>query len=132
MKRAYIDASAIVGLHFHEAAGAGLWKRIRTFDQLISSALTVAEVLAALKREKRSLSEADGLLDRVSMFTPDSSLREECEEALKHGSLRGADLWHVATALAIAGRKHRKALMFITLDDQQGEVCAELGFNVLP
>lgn len=132
MKRAYVDASVLVGLHFHERAAAGLWKRLRGFEQLISSAIVTAELLSSLSREGRPLKEADAILARFATFAPDVSLREECEEALAHGKLRGADLWHVACALAIAGRRLRKALTFFTLDASQAAVAAALGFEVLP
>ena len=43
------------------------------------------------------------------------------------GQLRGADLWHVATALYVAGEADR--LCFVTLDQRQRDAAAALGFQ---
>ena len=41
-------------------------------------------------------------------------------------------LWHVAAALALAGKRGRKALTFCSLDVAQGDVARALGFAVTP
>ena len=43
-------------------------------------------------------------------------------------ALRGADLWHVATALYIFDEPSE--VTFLTLDRRQGEVAGALGFQV--
>lgn len=129
MKRAYVDTSVLVGMHFHEPGARALRKRLGAFDELISTTLVVAEIIAVLRREGRSVHEADMLLSGVSVFVPDGTLRAECEEAAAVRPLRGADLWHLASALALAGRKQRKVLTFITLDGNQAAAAATLGFR---
>lgn len=132
MKRAYVDTSALVAVHFGEPTAPRVARFLKSQDQLLSATLVTAELLAALAREGRPLDQADPLLRRVSLFAPDGPLRPECEEALGAGPLRGADLWHVAAALMLAGKRGRKALSFCTLDGPQGTVARALGFTVVP
>ena len=132
MKRAYVDTSALVAIHFREPAAAAVARSLRVQEQLLSATFVVAELLSALARERRPPGEADRLVRRLSLFSPEGSLRAECEEALSSAPLRGADLWHVATALALAGRRGRNALTFCTLDAAQADVARVLGFPVVP
>jgi predicted nucleic acid-binding protein len=132
MKRAYVDTSALVAVHFGEPAAARVVRSLRGHEQLLSATFVVAEVLSALARERRPLGEADRVLRRLSLFSPEGPLRAECEEALSIAPLRGADLWHVAAALALAGKRGRKALTFCSLDVAQGDVARALGFAVTP
>lgn len=130
MKRAYVDTSVIVALHFGQTEARRAARLMRDREQALSVVLLVPELLATLQREGRALDEADHLLTRITLFIPSGSLRSECEEALRAGALRGADLWHVAAALAIAGTKRRRDLPFLTFDARQGEVAKKLGFPV--
>ena len=65
----------------------------------------------------------------IGWVNPTRSLGLEMAKAIANGGyLRGADLWHIAVALyvndTIAGR-----MAFITLDDKQKGVAANLGFE---
>ena len=131
MKRLYIDTSALVAVQFGEPARARVLAVMRSHDQVISTSLVSAEMLAALRRADLPLTSADRLLERVARLAPPDDMRAKCEQALAQGSLRGADLWHVASALRLAG-KHRKRLPFCTLDAGQRAVAAALGFPVTP
>ena len=42
-------------------------------------------------------------IEAVDLVLPDRSLEPEVLEVLQHGRLRGADLWHLACALYVAG-----------------------------
>ncbi len=130
MKRGYIDTSVLVALHFGQGEARRAARILRGLDQAISVTLVVPEILASLKREGRPLHEADRLLARISLFSPGEVLRAECEEALAKGPLRGADLWHVAAALAIAGPKRRRDLLFASFDERQRDVAGALGFSL--
>ena len=55
-------------------------------------------------------------------------LSDEFAIALRIGYLRGADLWHIATALYVA-RGDPSEVTFLTLDRRQREVAAALGFQ---
>jgi len=103
MKRGYIDTSVLVALHFGQSEARRAARFLRALDVSFSVNLIVPELLATLNREGRPLHEADRLLARIALYSPTESLRPQCEAALAAGPLRGADLWHVAAALAIAG-----------------------------
>ena len=132
MRRAYVDTSALVAVHFRERRHADISRLLRAHDQLLSVSLVTAGMLATLQREGRSLDEADGLLRRLTLYSPDGPLRVECEEALAAGPLRGADLWHLAAALSLAGERQRGALPFCSLDQAQRTAARALGFPLLP
>jgi hypothetical protein len=100
-------------------------------DELFSASLFVAELLATLQREGRPLSEADLFLDAVSLVHPGRSLASECKQILEYGYLRGADLWHLATALFLAGRE-RDQLLFVSLDNLQRGQARQIGFGIWP
>jgi predicted nucleic acid-binding protein len=131
LKRVYVDSSAIVAVQFGETERSRILAVMRAHDEVVSTTLLTAEMLATLARASLPLSSADRLLARVARFAPPDDLRAECERALAVGSLRGADLWHVASALRLAGR-HVKRLRFCTLDLAQRAVAAGLGFPVAP
>lgn len=131
MKRAYFDTSALVAVQFGEPERANVLAVLRSHGERVSTSLVVAEMLATLRRANLPVTCADNLLERIERFVPPDELRVECEQALSAGSLRGADLWHVAAALRLAGG-HRKRLTFCTLDNRQRLVAATLGFPVAP
>ena len=58
---------------------------------------------------------------------PSRSLEGEIRQALDVGRLRGADLWHVACALFVAGSA-RSDLAFLSRDAAQRTVAKRLGF----
>jgi hypothetical protein len=59
---------------------------------------------------------------------PDRSLGPEFDAVLSAGYLRGADLWHVACALYVT--RTPGDIWFITLDERQRVVAADLGFRI--
>ena len=130
MKRGYIDTSVLVALHFGQSEARRAARILRSLDMAISVNIIVPELLATLKREGRPLQEADSLLGRISVFSPTEPLRKHCEEALAAGALRGADLWHVAAAIAIAGPRRRHDLQFASFDQRQQEIARNLGFAI--
>ena len=125
MKAAYVDTSCLVAIAFGEKGAAALGRGLEGFDELFSSNLLEAEFRASLVRE-----EVDDTTDLLSWFTwvlPDQALSRELGEVLAAGYLRGADLWHVGCALFLAGGKPSE-LHFVTLDDRQRAVAAQVGF----
>lgn len=123
MKAAYVDTSCLVAVAFGEAGGAALARRLGAYEALFSSNLLEAELRAAFAREELTFDPE--LLDGVSWVLPDRPLGAEMERVLAAGDVRGADLWHVATALYLAERPGD--LDFLTLDARQREVAGRLG-----
>jgi predicted nucleic acid-binding protein len=131
MTRAFVDSSVVVAIVLGERSAPGLRTALTHFETLVATPLLVAEVTATLRREGRPVDHADAWLERLALFEPEGTLREECGAALEVGGARGADLWHVAAALQLMGKKQRRALTFVTMDVAQGKLAKKLGFAVL-
>ncbi len=126
MKVAYVDTSCLVALAFGERGATALARRLRTFDELVSSNLLEAELRGVFAREEVAF--VDDLIAPLTWILPDRPLGAELQSALIAGYLRGADLWHVATALYLA--EDPGDLTFLTLDQRQRDVAGSLGFPV--
>ena len=126
MSVAYIDTSVLVALAFEEPDSTEMRNRLQEFSRLLSSNLLEAELRAACARESCSFSE--GLVADLTWVFPDRSLAPELAAVLTAGYLRGADLWHVASALYVAPAPGD--LWFVTLDERQRSVAATLGFRI--
>ena len=125
MSVAYIDTSVVVAVAFHEPGARAVSGMLVKFSRLISSNLLEAELRAAFARE--DVQVEDRLLSGIDWVLPDRPLASEYRAILSVGRLRGADLWHLATALYISREPAR--ISFITLDKAQQAVAARLGFN---
>ena len=126
MSVAYVDTSAIVALAFAEEGAEALAEHLAGFSRLVSSNLLEAEARAACRREGRPAPIR--LLARIGWILTHRPLSPEMEAALEAGVLRGADLWHVATALYAAPQPG--ALDFCTFDRDQARIASALGFRV--
>lgn len=125
MSVAYVDTSVMVAIAFGEDGADGLADRLNGFSRIISSNLLEAELRAACSREGCQV--PTDLLDRIGWILTNRPLSDEIKTALAAGYLRGADLWHVATALYAA--PDPGAVSFITLNDNQARVAAALNFK---
>ena len=126
MSIAYVDTSALVAIAFDEPGGDEIGERLDGFSRLLSSNLPEAELRAAFAREQQEF-KVD-VLSGIDWILPDRPLARELARALEAGYLRGADLWHVATALYVAPKP--APIGFVTLDCRQHEVASALGFQV--
>lgn len=125
MKGAYVDTSCLVAIAFAEAGAASVIRRLAPFDALYSSNLLEAELYAALQRER--VSPDSTVLDRIGWVIPDRPLHVEITRVLQAGHVRGADCWHLASALYLA--QDPGELSFLTLDTRQWSVARKLGFQ---
>ena len=126
MKAAYVDTSCLVAIAFGESEAAEVASRLREHDVLLSSNLLEAELRATLVREAAEVDEA--LFSWIKWVLPDRPLSVEIIRVLRAGYLRGANLWHLATAMYVTPEP--RDLTFLTLDRRQEEVAEELGFKV--
>ena len=126
MRTAYVDTSALAAIVFGENAAEEMARRLGAFRRVLSSNLLEAELRAALAREDAAYSPS--YVEQIDWIFPDRPLGPEMDTVLEVGYLKGADLWHVATALAAA--RDPREMSFITLDERQRAVAAELGFRV--
>lgn len=126
MSTAYLDTSCVVAAAFGEPGARPMISRRRTFSLVISSTLLEAELFSALRREQCELTDA--FHADVALVAPDRALSDEIARVLGAGYVRGADCWHLATALYVA--PDPSELTFLTLDLAQRKVAKALGFQV--
>lgn len=125
MKVAYVDTSCLVAVTFGESGASALRRRLKTFDELVSANLLEAELRAVFVRER--IPASGDLPFSISWILPDRPLTEEIARVLDAGYIRGADCWHLATALYLA--QEPEAISFVTVDERQGKVARTLGFQ---
>lgn len=126
MKTAYIDSSCIIAVLFQEPRHRQLLRQLQSYDELFSSNLLEAEIRAAVTREQVAHGP-DGVLSWISWVLPDRPLTSEFKEVLALGYLKGADLWHLATALFL--QRAIGGLEFRSLDRRQLAVAQKLGMQ---
>ena len=125
MKVAYVDTSCLVAVSFGESGGPALTRRLKAFDELVSANLLEAELRAVFARER--IPSGSNLPLPISWILPDRPLTAEIARVLDAGYLRGADCWHLATALYLA--EEPEAISFVTVDERQATVARALGFR---
>ncbi len=128
MSLAYVDSSCLVAIAFGEPGAARLAARLQRFDRLVASNLLEAELRSALAREGVTDGREIPMLTWLSWIYPDRPLTSEFARITALGYIKGADLWHLATALFLA--PDAKGLAFLTLDRRQKDVGAKLGFSL--
>ena len=124
MKAAYVDTSAIVAVAFDEPDSLAVSRTLKGFTRLVSSNLLEAELWATFARE--GVPRERRLLSGIDWIHPGRPLSREIDTVLRVGYLKGADLWHLATALYTA--TDNAELSFVTLDRTQESVATKLGF----
>jgi len=124
MSAVYVDTSVLAGIAFGEPVADRFALALNRFDRLLSSSLLDAELRAVFQRESAPFE--DDVVAGIEWVLPNRPISAECERALGAGKLRGADLWHVATALYVSPQPEN--LTFATLDAGQGRVASTLGF----
>lgn len=125
MNVAYVDSSCMVALAFGEPSASAVLARLRQYDRLLSSTLLEAEVMSALTRERREVRSE--IWAAVQLITVDRALSAELLRVFAAGYVRGADCWHLATALYVS--PDPRELAFLSLDAAQRAVAESLGFR---
>lgn len=124
MSVAFVDTSVLLSLAFLEPTAAAMGRRLSGFRTVYASALLEAELRSACRRERISVDMR--LLDELEFVVPPRMLSAEIKRVLDAGYVRGADCWHLATALYLA--PDPSELTFVTLEERQGGVAKVLGF----
>ena len=131
MSVAYVDTSALVAIAFAEDGAEALADRLGGFSRLVSSVLLEAELASACAREGCPVPGA--LLARIGSILTERPLSPEIRRVLAagtvrdDGTLRGAELWHLAAALYVAPEP--AAISFITLNEDQARIARALNFQ---
>jgi predicted nucleic acid-binding protein len=127
MKIGYIDTSVLIRMKF-ETPDRKEIRTVERYEELFSSNLLYAEAMAFAYREKLDVPDILRAMQGISWILPDRSLTEEIKEVIRHGYIRGADLWHLACACYFS--PDPAEISFLTRDARQREVAAEIGFDV--
>jgi hypothetical protein len=122
---AVVDSSCVVAIVFGVRAGVAMQKRLEDFDRLFAAPLLEAELLCALRRE--SLSDLDVDLSAFQWILPSRPLSDEVRRVLAAGYVRGADCWHLASALFLSPEPSEAT--FLTLDPAPRKAARTLGFE---
>ena len=125
MPDAYVDASVIVAVALGEPTAAVALRRLAAFDVLVSSPLLEAELGAALRRS--DVVPDASLISRIEWVLPMRALGSEIDRVLDAGYVRGADCFHLASALYLSPQPFK--MTFLTLDTRQRAVAKALGFK---
>ena len=124
--RAFIDSSCLVAIALGEAGAKAIATRIRSFATIVAHPLLDAEVRSACSREGAPVPEEE--LETIAWVEAPHPLSAEVTRVLAAGYLRGADCWHVATAVFVS--PDPRQLTFLTLDTRQRAVAKKLGFRL--
>lgn len=125
MTWAYVDTSCLVAVALDEANARQIGRWLAGAERLFSANLFEAEFRAAMLREAVDADLGD-YMSWFSWVSPDRPLTAEIRIVLDEGYLRGADLWHLACALFLAGEPSE--LEFLTCDVRQRDVARAIGF----
>lgn len=125
MSIAFVDTSLIVALVLGESDSAAIENQLNGFTRVSASNLLEAELRSVCRREQCELD--DSLLKDVRWIEPDRPLTAEISRVLAAGYVRGADCWHLATALFVA--HDPTGFTFLTRDVRQRDVAKALGFD---
>lgn len=125
----YLDTSAWVAWKFAQQGKEVFDSVDLDKDAVVSSPLLVAEYLAFLKKSDRLAdTRYEDDLEFIRWIHPVDPMFESCSEVAMQTDLRGADLYHVATAVWFA-EGFRKDLKFLTCDMVQRKAVRKLGFS---
>jgi predicted nucleic acid-binding protein len=122
--QAYVDTSVIMAITLGEVGAEAILAKVRPFE-LVAAPLLEAEWRSACHRNQ-IVADAS-LLGEILWIASTGPLSEELERVFEAGYVRGADAWHLATALSLAPEPSE--LTFLTLDDRQRAVAEALGFK---
>jgi len=123
-KAAYLDTSCLVAVAFEEVGHADLADDLGAYSDLFASNLLEAELRAAFVREDADRGEH--YFTWITWVLPDRPLSGEIARVLGTGYGKGADVWHLATALYLV--EDPGDLPFLTLDARQRKLARGLGF----
>ena len=129
MKLAFVDTSCLAAIVLNERIAPTMSRKLAAFDRLAASPLLEAELRTVLHREgHRAEAQVQPWLAPMLWVSPDRPLSAEIATVLAAGYVRGADCWHLATALYFSPEP--SDLSFLTLDARQRGVAKALGFRV--
>jgi predicted nucleic acid-binding protein len=129
VKLAFVDTSCLAAIVLNERNASTVSRKLAAFDRLAAAPLLEAELRTMLHREgHRAEAQVQPWLAPMLWVSPDRPLSAEIATVLAAGYVRGADCWHLATALYFSPEPGD--ITFLTLDARQRDVAKALGFAV--
>lgn len=136
----YFDSSALIKHYIDEDGSAQVDRLFAAKQPLITSALTYAEVYAALHRLRRANAMSGAVLQRLCVSVEDDwqefsvvelheEIRQKIPQLCRDFPLRGCDAVHLASALSIAERGAR--LQFICADRKLLNAAQDAGLAII-
>ena len=119
----YVDTSVVAALLFAEKNYKDVNKRLNQADRIVSSHLMIA------KREDISFDDIDQYLQYFDIAVPDRTLQAEVISILEQTYCRGADAFHIATAIYLDPKMEK--LKFYSFDKQQLVAAKNIGLKTL-
>lgn len=130
MNPVYVDSSVIVAIMLEERGAKQFIRRLQHTDDIVSALLLEAEVLSVAKRCHIPLGDANSLIEQITLLMPERPLAPELDRLFACGYCRGADAFHLATALSLDPTGAE--LRFLTADKAQAALAARMGFSLVP
>ncbi len=121
----FVDSSALVAIALEQPGATSARERLLMASRRWAAPLLRAEYASACRRER--IPPPAEPLSWLQWVSDVGSLTSEIATVLAAGYVRGADCWHLATALWLA--PDPSELTFLTLDAGQRGVAARLGFR---
>jgi len=125
----YLDTSAWIAWKFAQE-GQNLFKKVSLKrDSIVSSPLLVAEYVAFLRKiDKLKTTRFEEELSFIRWIYPADPLFPIYGSCRDEIALRGADFFHIATALWFCG-DHTSEVCFLSCDGDQTKAAKSLGFQ---
>lgn len=125
-----MDTSALVAVVLSQPGASQVRRVLNTLDAIASSNFLEAELCAVAMREGVSTKSLQSVLDAVDWIVPDRPLSAEIAQVLRAGYLRGADLWHIASALYLAPSPGEIAFLTLHIPQRRvGRINSDSGRN---
>lgn len=128
MAVAYVDSSVIVAMALRQPGRSAIERALARSSHAVTAEFTEAEVASALRRVELP-HDPEPWMHAIRILHATRSLRREIRAVLNRRYLRGADCWHLATALWFQTTRG-VALEFVTMDKTQGDAARALGLRV--
>lgn len=130
----YWDTSAVLSVLFRDAHSAPATEAARRGVSHLVSTLAYAEVMAVISRLERRRGLPAVLADASREMLRDGPWRRlllqpdwaSIDDLASRWPLRGADLWHLATAVTLS--RELPELRVLTFDGRLAAASADLGF----
>ena len=125
MRVAYVNTSVLRAICLDEPGSALCASKLGEFSRRIASSVLAAELRAVFARENLPFHET--ATSGIEWILPDRTLAREIAQVLDTRHLRGADLWHVASALFVSPKSGD--LSFATRDARAWRSCRGTWFS---